>query len=616
MAMLEAVREARDHQRAIFRWSPVSAVVWSVFLVVAAFAFNHATLNVFSRVWDDGNTLYGWLALEAGQLPNIDFRHGYPGLMSWIQFYLFGGADQVFYWAKLTGLVFTLTTAVCAFLVCFRSVSLLAAIGVFVFVVGISYSITPSANPGYGMLACITFGATLIYLALETGTNGRLRRSLKEPLFILGGFFIGVSVGFKQPGLLAMIGFLGLVIVLAPRDGPFRLLRPVAFAIGCVMPLLIFLIARVGPVIPMAPYRVVTVLPWIVATAWVWRFAFRQPAGLAGDAALTGRTAILAPLACGLGAVSWMVLYPMDAAMQTAVLREILVTVPRLIDRDPGGHTLNVGLLALAVSVSLLLVGLTHKPTDRSPKILHTLAAIQRSRRTQWVVLIAVVVIAIMAGQVRRELFITPALLGTVGATLLYLDRDWRPSASVFAVLLVGLVISASLFPYAGNVRYVAVGLVACLAVFGWAIGRRADFRGLSLERPLLSGLALLYFGGLASFGFGFIALKTNLQSKYPADPQFGMRVSQDVAPKVAAAAWIGSRLQPGETVAGYPNFAVICVLLKQPCHGFLPNFIGSEGEFEAMVDNIHDGSGPTYFLVSPTLYPYQLIPSPAEADS
>ena len=347
MTLLAAVRESRDYQPAIFRWSSATAVAWTVLLVVAAFAFNHTTLNVLSRVWDDGNTLYGWLALQSGQLPNIDFRHGYPGLMNWIPFYLFGGADQVFFWAKLTGLTFTLVMAVCAFLVCFRSVSLLAAIGVFIFVVGISYSITPSANPGYGMAACITVGATLIYFALETAGGRVVRTSLKELLFVLGGFFIGLSVGFKQPGLIAMIGFLGLVIVLAPRDGPFRVLRPVAFAVGCVLPLLVFLVARVGPVIPMAPHRVVTVLPWIVATAWVWRFAFRQPAGLAGDASLTRRTAILAPLACGFGAISWMFLYPLDGATQTAVLREILVTVPRLIDRDPGADTLYFGLLML-----------------------------------------------------------------------------------------------------------------------------------------------------------------------------------------------------------------------------------------------------------------------------
>lgn len=605
MTLLAAVRDSQDYQPAIFRWSPATAVVWTVLLVVAAFAFNHTTLNVLSRVWDDGNTLYGWLALEAGQLPNIDFRHGYPGLMSWLQFYLFGDADAVFFWAKLTGFAFTLVIAICAFLVCFRSVSLLTAVGVFIFIVGASYSITPSANPGYGMAACIALGMTLIYLALETASGSAGRKSLREPLFILGGLLIGISVGFKQPGLIAMIGFLALVIVLAPREGAFRLLRPIVFAFGCVLPLLVFLIARVGPVIPMAPYRVVTVLPWIVATAWVWRFAFRQPGGLAGDAGLTARTAILAPLACGIGAVSWMLLYPLDFATQTAMLKEILVTVPQLIDRDPGIHKLNVGLLALVVSVSLLLVGLTHQPTASSPKFLRALAAIQRSWPAQWAVLIALVGTAIAVGGFWRELFITPALLGTVGGLLLYLDRDWWPSAAVFAVLLIGLVTTASLFPYAGNTRYVAIGLVACLAVFGWAIARRAQFDGLSLERPLLSGLALLYFGGVTAFGFSLIAIKTDIQSEFPPDSRFGTRVSPYTAPEADAAAWIGSQIQAGDTVAGYPNFAVICVLLEQPCHGFLPNFIGSEEDFEAMVASIHDGSGPTYFLVSPTLHPY-----------
>ena len=258
------------------------------------------------------------------------------------------------------------------------------------------------------------------------------------------------------------------------------------------------------------------------------------------------------------------------------------------------------------MGVGLLLVGVTHRPTGRSPKILRILVAIQHSLPAQWLVLMALAGIAIKVGGLWLELFVAPALLGAAGGLLLLLDRDWRPPAPVFAVLLIGLVIAASLFPYPGNVRYVAVGLVACFAVFGWAIGRRAGFRALSLQRPLLSGLALLYFGGIASVAFSFVVLKSDLQSAYPANQHFGMRVSPDAAPEVDAAAWIGARLQAGETVAGYPNFAVICVLLKQPCHGFLPNFIGSEEDFEAIVDSIHDGSGPTYFLVSPTLRPYQ----------
>ena len=257
------------------------------------------------------------------------------------------------------------------------------------------------------------------------------------------------------------------------------------------------------------------------------------------------------------------------------------------------------------MSVAVLLVGVTHRPTESSPRPLRALTLVLRSWPLQWALLIPVIGLAILVGEFWRELFVMPALLGAAGGVLLYFDRDWRPSMAVFAVLLIGLVTTAALFPYPGNIRYVAVGLVVCLAVFGWAIGRRARFPSLSLERPLLSGLALLYFGGIASFGFSLVALNSNAQSEYPEHPRFGMSVSPDAAPEVDAAAWIGSRIADGETVAGYPNFAVICVLLERPCHGFLPNFIGSEEDYRALVDSVRDGTGPTYFLVSPTLHPY-----------
>lgn len=605
MTLQAAVTELRDYQPAIFRWSPVTAALWTAVLLFVAFAISYGTLNVLSRVWDDANTLYGWLGLNAGQVPNIDFRNGYPGLMSWMLFHLFGESDVMFFSAKLVGLACSLAVAACVFLMCFRSVSLLAAAGAFIFVIGISYSIAPSANPGYGMAACVAIGMTLVYFSLAGWEDGRSRKHANEPLFILGGLLIGISVGFKQPGLFAMIGFLGLVIVLAPRDGTFRWLRPMAFALGCVLPLLLFLVVRVGPLLDMGWYRVAIVLPWIVATAWVWRFAFREPEGLAAGPALSGRTAILAPIVCGLAAVSWIFLYPLDLAALMVVLNELFVAVPQLIDRDPGLHEWRYGHLVLTVSVVALLLAVTHRPTESSPRILRPLAAISHSWPAQWAVLILVTVIALAAGRFWRELFITPPLLGAAGGLLLLLDRDWRPSAPDFAVLLVGLVITVSLFPYPGSNRYIVTGLVACFAVFGWAIGRRARFSGLSLKQPLISGLALLYFGGVASFGFAFIVKTSEFQSGFPLDSRFGVRVSPNTAPEADAAGWIGSHIREGETVAGYPNYAIICVLLKQPCPGFLPNFIGSQEDFEALVGRIRDGSGPTYFLVSPQLHPY-----------
>ena len=591
----------------VSRWGLGLRAATATALVAAACLWSTPNLSLLVTEWDEGNVLYAPMAWTHGQVPNIDFVHGYPGLMAFVQSGLQGRGMDPMQVGKLLALVCGLLTATGLAWVGNRLFGFAAGTLVFVCSFWSCYDVWPLLNPGYAANACTVWGIVALYESLrsrrETG-----RRPINVWTWVCGAFLVGLAVSFKQSGVFGLVGSVLGAVAICPVGRWATWERWAAYAL-VVLPMSVFLIARVAPNLSSSPWHSIAALPWIAAAVG----ALRRGSGAESARLLEARDLVWAVAAMLLGATAWVFVYPDWQSNTWTLMHEVWVRVPRLIDRHQEDLGFVPGLAAcLAVAgVFLVCVRTPWYPRTRvAVGILALLGAVLLPLRDE-----------ASAGRVLTsfppigwDTYVVPALAGTVGVLWLTHRSSGRgPPERVF-LFLTGVVGLAALFPYPGNYRYAALALLTCYAAVLVAIQQSSTAS--SIRRPaLVVFLLIATVAAVSEIDHRRSGRLTWSRKDYPGLGT-SIQASDSCHVFVEVADWLATRLGENETIGGYPNFGLVFGLLQRPSPSRLPNFIGDQGDFNRLIDHIRSGQGPDVFLVSPDNYPYPIgfvyFPDPA----
>lgn len=577
-----------------------------VALAAGACLWSIPNLSLLLTEWDEGNVIYAPVAWNHGQVPNIDFVHGYPGLMAFVHSWLQGTGLPALWVGKLLALICGLLTAAGLAWLAGRLFGFATGALVFVSSFWFCYDVWPLLNPGYAANVCTVWGVVALYESLRSrGVTGR--RSVNVGTWVCGAFLVGLAVSFKQSGVFGLVGIV-LGAVAACPIGRWAGRRWVAYAL-VVLPLVVFLLARIVPNLASSPWHSIAALPWIAAAS----AALQR--GDDGEAArlLEARDLVWAMVSMLLGATAWVFVYPDWRGNFWTLMHEVWVRVPQLIDR----HQEDLGFvpgLATCLAVAGVFLVCVRTPGDSRTRVavgvLALLGAIALPLRGE----ASAERLFASFSPIGWDTYVVPALAGTVGVLwLTHRSRGRGPPERVF-LLLSGVVGLAALFPYPGNYRYSALALFTCYAAILVAIEQSGIVS--SIRRPALAIFlliatvaAVIEIDQRRSGRFAW------MRREYPG-LEILIQTSDSCHVFVEIADWLASRLGENEKIGGYPNFGLVFGLLQRPSQSRLPNFIGDQEDFNWLVDHIRSGQGPDVFLVSPDNYPYPIgfvyFPDPA----
>ncbi|MBI2515870.1 MAG: hypothetical protein HYV95_03035 [Opitutae bacterium] len=581
---------------AVSRWGLGLRTATAVALVAGGGLWATPNLSLLVTEWDEGNVIYAPMAWNHGQVPNIDFVHGYPGLMAFVQAGLQGCGMDTLRLGKLLALICGLLTATGLAWMGNRLFGFAAGALVFVCSFWSCYDVWPLLNPGYAANACTVWGVVALYESLR---SRRVigRRSINVGTWVCGAFLVGLAVSFKQSGVFGLVGIVLGAVAICPVGRWATWPRWAAYAM-VVLPLSVFLLARVAPNLATSPCHSIAALPWIAAAVTTLQ------RGGDGEAArlLEARDLVWAVVAMVLGATAWLFMYPDLEGTARELIYEIWVRVPQLIDRHVEDLGFKPNLVAcLAVAGVYLVCVRTHKHRGKrvAVGVLALLGAVVLPLRG------AASAERVLASfsPIGWDTYVVPALAGTVGVLWLPPRPIRRVPPEQAFLLLSGVVGLAALFPYPGNYRYAGLALFTCYATAVVAIGQRGT--AASIRRSTL--LVFLLIATLAAITD--IAHRRSGRDAWSRKdyPTLGISVqaSDSCHVFVEISGWLAMRLAYNETIGGYPNYGLVFGLLQRPSASRLPNFIGDQGDFSRLVDHIRSGQGPDVFLVSPDNYPY-----------
>lgn len=582
--------------------------------------------------WDEGNNVYPGWAWSQGLVPNLDFRHGYPGLMAWLQALIFAAVGPTLIGAKLLALGMVLVSASVCYWVALELASPVAAAITFAFVVLNGFAKWPSANAGFAMETCTALGFFCLYRAVAAGT---LTGVCARGGYVLGAFLVGLSMSFKQSGLFSVLALVQLSAVLVGAGLARPAARRALVAAAAGVPLLGFLVARVAPLWAAHPVHVVALVPWLLSVVVSIR-------AVSGDArwpslpVLGLRDAALAGLCCLAGALAWLWVYPDPLAHAGQILRETYVTVPTLLGHhQPLSVSTSPVILAETALLVLGFLGLTiGLPRLRGPS---KLAELLGQARPQWALTAALVAAmpllllafahlkhvavdlalarAVYASMI-ENIYWMGAVIGTLGGLLVLAHPTWSLSAPQLALVLLGLTATGALYPYGGNHFYASVPLAVAFGLPLAFARRTVGWQPWGGRSPLLPVIAaFLFFNAL---GWGPL---TRLRALWqPGVNVQGLACAATAQPQeshfLEAAAWLRAHTQKGDSIGGYFEPAIALFLAGRTSSERIQNFIGTPAEFEQQAQRLREGRGPQFFVMAYTkgldAAAQEVLPDPA----
>lgn len=512
-------------------------------LLVVLAAMSYYRLDLWQNfLWDGGNLLLSAWRVSLGEIPNIDFRSGYPGAYDLIvgsAFRVFGSGYEV-YGIFLAAILIAVATGVTLGTVTWHGPLVACGLGWTTYLVSSRYL---SLEPG-------TWVQIIFLICFFLILNGR--RSLWIPCLL------GVAFWFKQTAVLGCVGYL-LVLSVDYLRGHRRnnsvFFRATVFAPHLVL-LGLYSLAR-GPSAPSFKNALV-LLPWMFAIAVpaIYGSGQRQTTGDASPIRhwlklLVNGVVFLVTALGGLG--TYLVL----SDQWPQAFREMFLVVPTVIDslsEEAGFRAKHLLLGGATLAVAIWV--------SRSPY--------PRERFAKSPVLQALVMAALVSFAVDHPLFwicfILPALFLAFWKQPEV--RPW-PSAVIFLFPCLGL-----MFPYP-SMEHVGVLVLMASALM------------LTQIRATRFLIALFFVGvGLATYKFArhidgsqMVALEKPLlraaKLKFHADHRYYFE-----------AALIVSELIPEDQKAAfYPDLALVSYLSGRRPGTFVGNYVANRTtDFERFV--------------------------------
>ncbi len=572
------------------------------------------TLNLVQWAWDDGTCIYPAFAWAHGKIPNLDFVNGYPGLMTWLLktlFEVFNGNQLQ--WAHLLGLFFTVIICTCLFLITYHLLNITAAVIVYLNTFCLSYSPGSMLNSGLGMSACISLGVLLIYLFVTKNTGDPDRPSAKIHLFYLGTFFISLSMSFKQAGLFGVLGLLQLILILLPRGQKRNYIKWLFFAIFVLLPFIAFLVIRLKDTITMVPQNAIVILPWFLAIVINFRLLISPINNI--PIRLKYANVLIALLIILLGAFFWLILYPFSLENIRFLLVEIFIRIPKLIDRDIVAMSFSRAFIWFTFVFCYLVFPILYRKLNKNKEaqnyyiyfiflLLFILASIIGYKNSAELLINAI-------APLHWNTYLLPATIGAISSILILGKPINFLKLNEIMFVLIGYTFFASGYPYPRNAIFATLGLVSCYLVF--IIYLRKQYDLLLIKRKFSLILTFSIIASIFSILF-FTYSQNNIPCyTYSNLNNSKLRVRKGQIPFIEAASWIKNNLQPNDSLGGYPNFALTMALAGKLSFDRFPNFIGDKNDFYELIRNVSE-NGPTFYIVSPNLYPYE-IPFPYFCD-
>lgn len=577
-----------------------------VFLIAGAFAVSYRTLFCLWWAWDDGNNLYPAVAWLKGLRPNIHFRSGYPGMQAALYAFFIRLFGIKLHPIKLFVLLCALITASSGFFLVRDILPYGGLLGLvtFILIFFSSYLVFPSPNAGFIMEALAAAGMVLLYAAISILAAGA---PLTLPLILMlhgAALCFGLSFTFKQAGLFYLLGFAVVLVLLCDHSTPLlAMLRWLAFAGLAVLPAIGFFVLRLRHIPRAALPRAAVFLIWPAILCLALRSMMVMPQGFSLPVEFCvslGLTALAAALA-------WLPLYGFNPRHWKKVLAECFVTVPKLIDRHmPEALPPRQTCLALALSFAVLVIAVGSAqlfPLLADNKVFGAV-----SNSIWWTaLLLGLALFPSLMHEIRhmlRDTYWVPALLGAQGLFAFALFAPAALSLPVMIVLVMGSYSLLSLFPYDKNPMFAALGTATGYLVYICAI----FYFSASLPVPLaalLQGVALAFLWGAAVAALYYVKESQQIMTGVAERPR-GLETIPHEIPFFWALNWIKDNLPANATVMSYPNLAICFALCGRLTEGFLPNFLGTRADYDALLQQLEGVNAPDYFVTSPMLYPYR----------